>query len=171
MNKKRLIQPNQSHWKICHYLYTSLAYLCVALPAVGADVGLDVLGLLVLGDVLEQGLLVSEALVAGVALVGLVSLVTPGVGLQVGQLGEGLGAACNRDKNVSSDIYRVRAPFSEYCSGFYITRGSFSSVPNNSFEGCKVAWPVQYQRDPFLHPPPLTSCHHFFQFISPFKEY
>ncbi len=48
--------------------------------------GLDVLGLLVLGDVLEQGLLVSKALVAGVALVGLVSLVTPGVGLQVGQL-------------------------------------------------------------------------------------
>jgi hypothetical protein len=105
MNKKGLIQPNQSHWKICHYLYISLAYLGVALPAVGADVGLDVLGLLVLGDVLEQGLLVSKALVAGVALVGLVSLVTPGVGLQVGQLGEGLGAACNRkwNKNTGQD--------------------------------------------------------------------
>ena len=37
-----------------------------------------------------------EALVAGVALVGLVSLVTPGVGLQVGQLGEGLAAAWKR---------------------------------------------------------------------------
>jgi hypothetical protein len=44
------------------------------------------LRLLVLGDVLEQRLLVREALVAGVALVGLVSLVAPGVGLQVGQL-------------------------------------------------------------------------------------
>ena len=51
------------------------------------------LGLLVFGYVVKQGLLVSEALVAGVTLVGLVSLMTPGVGLQVGQLGEGLGAA------------------------------------------------------------------------------
>ena len=50
------------------------------------------LGLLVFGDVVEEGLLVSEALVAGVALVGLVRLMTPGVGLEVGQLGEGLGA-------------------------------------------------------------------------------
>jgi len=33
-----------------------------------------------------------EAFVAGVALVRLVSLVAPRVGLQVGQLGEGLGA-------------------------------------------------------------------------------
>ena len=50
------------------------------------------LGLLVFGDVVEEGLLVSEALVAGVTLVGFVSLMTAGVGLQVGQLGEGLGA-------------------------------------------------------------------------------
>ena len=64
----------------------------VALATVGTDVCLYMLRLLVLGDVLEQGLLVREALVAGVALVGLVSLVAPGVGLQVGQLGEGLGA-------------------------------------------------------------------------------
>ena len=35
-----------------------------------------------------------EALVAGVTLVRLVSLVAPRVGLQVGQLGEGLGATC-----------------------------------------------------------------------------
>ena len=40
-----------------------------------------------------------EALVAGVALVRLVSLVAPGVGLQVGQLGEGLGAACKKTSN------------------------------------------------------------------------
>ena len=64
----------------------------VALAAVGTDVRLYMLRLLVLGDVLEQRLLVREALVAGVALVRLVSLVAPGVGLQVGQLGEGLGA-------------------------------------------------------------------------------
>ena len=49
-------------------------------------------GLLVLRDVVQEGGLVMETLVTGVALVGLVSLVTPGVGLQVGQLGEGLGA-------------------------------------------------------------------------------
>ena len=51
------------------------------------------LGLLVLGDVLQQLRLVREALIAGVTLVGLVSLVAAGVGLQVGQLGERLGAA------------------------------------------------------------------------------
>ena len=49
-------------------------------------------GLLVFGDVLQQGGLVSEALVAGLALVRFVRLMTPGVGLEVGQLGEGLGA-------------------------------------------------------------------------------
>ena len=58
------------------------------------------LRLLVFGYVVEQGLLVGETLIAGVALVGLVSLVTPGVGLQVGQLGEGLGAAWNRKRLV-----------------------------------------------------------------------
>ena len=50
------------------------------------------LRLLVLGDVVQEGGFVMEALVAGVTLVGLVSLMTAGVGLQVGQLGEGLGA-------------------------------------------------------------------------------
>ena len=64
----------------------------VALAAIGTDVCLYMLRLLVLGDVLEQRLLVREALVAGVALVRLVSLVAARVGLQVGQLGEGLGA-------------------------------------------------------------------------------
>ena len=47
----------------------------VTLSTVGADVCLYMLGLLVLGDVLKEGLLVGEALVAGVALVRLVSLV------------------------------------------------------------------------------------------------
>ena len=46
-----------------------------------------------LGYMLQQGVLVGEALVAGVALVGFVRLVAPRVGLQVGQLGERLGAA------------------------------------------------------------------------------
>ena len=54
------------------------------------------LGLLVFGYVVKQGLLVGEALVAGVTLVRLVSLVAPRVGLQVGQLGEGLGATCRQ---------------------------------------------------------------------------
>ena len=53
------------------------------------------LRLLVLGYVVEQRLLVSETLIAGVTLVGFVSLMTPGVRLQVGQLGEGLGATWN----------------------------------------------------------------------------
>ena len=68
--------------------------MCVALATIGTDVCLYMLRLLVLRDVLEQRLLVSKALVAGVALVRLVSLVAPRVGLQVGQLGEGLGATC-----------------------------------------------------------------------------
>ena len=42
---------------------------------------LYVLGLLVLGNMLKKRLFVGEALVAGVALVGLVGLVAPGVGL------------------------------------------------------------------------------------------
>jgi hypothetical protein len=43
--------------------------------------------------VIEEGVLVDKALVAGVALVRLVRLVASGVGLQVGELREGLGAA------------------------------------------------------------------------------
>jgi len=46
-----------------------------------------------------------EALVAGVALVGLVSLVTPGVGLKVGQLGEGLRAACKETNDQLKNVY------------------------------------------------------------------
>ena len=55
-----------------------------------------------LGDVLKQGLLVSKALVAGVALVGFIRLVAPRVGLQVGQLGERLRATWERKQ---SDTY------------------------------------------------------------------
>ena len=55
-----------------------------------------------LGNMLQQGGLVSETLVAGLAFVRFVSLMTPGVGLQVGQLGEGLGAAwmCKSEQKV-----------------------------------------------------------------------
>ena len=67
---------------------------------------LQVLGLLVLGDMLEQRYLVVEALVAGVALVGLVSLVAARVGLQVGQLGEGLRATWKGGKKGSENNFR-----------------------------------------------------------------
>ena len=66
--------------------------LCVAFSAVGADVGLDMFGLLVLWVVLQQGGLIGEALVAGLTLVRLVSLVTSRVTLEIRQLREGLGA-------------------------------------------------------------------------------
>ena len=74
------------------HVLRQVGLLSVTLATVGADVRLQVLRLLVLGDVLEQGDLVVEALVAGVALVRLVSLVAPRVGLQVGQLRERLRA-------------------------------------------------------------------------------
>ena len=49
--------------------------------------------LLVFGNVVEEGVLVDEALVAGVALVGLVRLVASGVRLEVGELREGFRAS------------------------------------------------------------------------------
>ena len=78
--------------RVLLHVLCQVGLLSVTLATVGTDVRLQVLRLLVLGDVLEQGDLVVEALVAGVALVRLVSLVAPRVGLQVGQLGERLGA-------------------------------------------------------------------------------
>ena len=48
----------------------------------------------------EKSGLVSETFVAGLTFVRFVSLMTPRVGLQVGQLGEGLGAAWNRKRLV-----------------------------------------------------------------------
>lgn len=67
--------------------------LCVRLTAVLAYVRLEVFGLLVLGYVLEQRLLVLEALVARVALERFIRLVAPGVRLQVAELRERFGAA------------------------------------------------------------------------------
>ena len=72
--------------------------LGVGLATVGADVCLQVLGLLVLGDVLQQGLFIREALVAGVTLVRLVNLVTSAVRLEIGELREGLGTTYNKFK-------------------------------------------------------------------------
>ena len=50
----------------------------------------------------EKSGLVSETFVAGLTFVRFVSLMTPRVGLQVGQLGEGLGAAwmCKSEQKV-----------------------------------------------------------------------
>ena len=84
--------------RVLLHVLGQVGLLGVALAAVRADVGLEVLGLLVLGDVLQQGGLVREALVAGVALVRLVSLVASGVGLQVRQLGERLRATWEKKK-------------------------------------------------------------------------
>lgn len=67
--------------------------LRVALSAPGADVRLEVLGVPMARDVLQEGVLVGKALVAGVALEGLVRLVAARVRLEVGQLREGLVAA------------------------------------------------------------------------------
>ena len=55
-----------------------------------------------LRDVFQESGLVSETLVARLAFVRFVSLMTAGVGLQVGQLGEGLGATwmCKSEQKV-----------------------------------------------------------------------
>ena len=55
-----------------------------------------------LGNMFQESGLVSKALVARLAFVRLVSLMTAGVRLQVGQLGEGLGATwmCKSEQKV-----------------------------------------------------------------------
>jgi len=74
------------------HVLRKVRFLGVRLATVGADVSLNMFRIAMLGDVLQEGGLVREALVAGVALVRLVALVAPRVGLQVGQLGERLRA-------------------------------------------------------------------------------
>ena len=88
------------------HVLRKVGLLRVTLSTVGADVCLYMLRLLVLGDVLKERLFVREALVAGVALVGLVSLVAARVGLQVGQLGEGLRATWKGGKKGSENNFR-----------------------------------------------------------------
>ena len=77
------------------HVLRKIRLLSVTLATVGADVCLYMLRLLMLGYVVEQGLLVSKTFIAGVTFVGFVGLMTAGVRLQVGQLGEGLGATWN----------------------------------------------------------------------------
>ena len=74
------------------HVLRQVGLLRVGLAAKLADVRLQVLRLLVLGNVVEEAGLVGEALVAAVALEGLVRLVGAAVRLEVGQLREGLGA-------------------------------------------------------------------------------
>ena len=68
--------------------------LGVGLAAVGADVCLQVFGLLVLGDMLQQRLLVRETFVATVAFVWLVHLVASAMRLKVGELRKGFCTPC-----------------------------------------------------------------------------
>lgn len=75
------------------HVLAKVRLLRVTFAAVLANMGLQMLGLLVLRDVFQQILFVGEALVAGVAFEGFVGLVAPAVALEVRELGEGLGAA------------------------------------------------------------------------------
>ena len=77
---------------------------------------LDVLGLLMFWDVVKQRLLISEAFVARVTLVGLVSLVTPRVGLQVRQLGERLGAAWNKSNRKKCSSFSLHSQSPDFLS-------------------------------------------------------
>uniref|UniRef100_A0A182J195 Uncharacterized protein n=1 Tax=Anopheles atroparvus TaxID=41427 RepID=A0A182J195_ANOAO len=79
--------------RVLLHVLGQVGLLRVRLAAQLADVRLQVLGVLVLRDVLEQRGLVGEALVARVALERLVRLMAPRVGLQVGELRERLRAA------------------------------------------------------------------------------
>ena len=99
------------HWsslvhpvRVLLHVLRQVRFLSVTLATVGTDVCLQVLRLLVLGDVLKQRDLVVEALVAGVALVRLVSLVAARVGLQVRQLGEGLRATWGGQERVRKQL-------------------------------------------------------------------
>ena len=94
-NRRPLVCPIS----VLLHVFRQVRLLSVTLATVGTDVRLQVLGLLVLGDVLKQGYLVVEALVAGVALVRLVSLVASRVGLQVRQLGERLRASWEKKQS------------------------------------------------------------------------
>ena len=67
-------------------------YLRVTLAAVGANVSLVMFGFLVLRNMLQQRSFVRETLVAALAFVRLVRLMTSRMRLKVRQLREGLGA-------------------------------------------------------------------------------
>lgn len=105
------------------HVFLQVRLLRVALAAVLTDVGLQMLALLVLGNVLEQRRLVAEALVARVALVRLVCLMAPRVRLQVAQLGERLLATRMSTPRTKSTIkieyclpYASGICFALYCT-------------------------------------------------------
>ena len=77
---------------------------------------LNMFRIAMLGDVLQEGGLVREALVAGVALVRLVALVATRVGLQVGQLGERLRATWRQKDWSSAGKYVGSRGFCQRCS-------------------------------------------------------
>lgn len=74
-------------------MLAEVRFLGVTLATILADVSLEMLALLVLGDVLKQRRFVAEAFVARITLVGFVRLMTPGVRLEVAELAEGFLAA------------------------------------------------------------------------------
>ena len=84
------------------HVFGQVSLLCVGFTTVRTDVSLQVFGLLVLRDVIQERGLVMKTFIAGVTLVGFVSLMTARVRLQVGQLGEGLGATwmCKSEQKV-----------------------------------------------------------------------
>ena len=85
---RSLIQPIS----MLLHVFVKISLLGVALAAILTDMGLQVLTLLVLGDVLQEGSLIHETLVASVTLVRFVGLVGSRVTLQVRKLTEGLVA-------------------------------------------------------------------------------
>ena len=72
------------------HMLRQIGLLGVGLATKVTNMRLEMFGLLVLGDVVQEGGFVGEALVAGVTLVRFVRLMTTGMGLKVGELREGL---------------------------------------------------------------------------------
>ena len=72
--------------------------LGVGFSTVRTDVGLDMLRLLVLGNMFQQSSFISEAFVAALTFVRFVCLMTSAVRLEVRQLREGLGATWKHRK-------------------------------------------------------------------------
>ena len=85
--------------RVLLHVLGKVGLLGVGLAAVGADVGLQMLGLLVLGNMFQQRLFIREALVAGVAFVRLVHLVAPTVRLKIGELRKGFCTPCKQKKD------------------------------------------------------------------------
>ena len=72
------------------HVFGKIGFLCVRLTTVLANMSLEMLGLFMLRNVLQEGRLIRKALVAGVAFKRFVCLMTPGMALQVAELRERL---------------------------------------------------------------------------------